>query len=347
MLILLLVGLGTPACAAADALALSGVIQLGAYASREDGGNDTNDLNLDAFSLGVTAQLNGYTLAELSMLYEEDATDPEVDIAAVMFGQENYPWALQAGQVYLPFGMYRTALVNDVLVLEIAEHRALAAILGYHDYGVTVQTYLFQGDVNHASTSNDTLHNWGARLAWDSEPDDTDMGIGLDYISNMTDSNGIGDYLDDSWDDAVVGYGKNDWLSNRVGAWIVHGYMHVGPVLFTGELLRAESYRDADMESADAALAPVGKAPRAWQVEVAYSTQIHGHEVTFAAAMQQSQDVLFLELPRRRQSLGANVQLNSKTSIGVEVWRDHDYDMIDGGSDAHTSNIGLQLTREF
>ena len=69
----------------------------------------------------MTAQLSDYSSAEISLLYEEDSTDLEVDTASISFEKEGNPFALQVGQTYLPFGMFTTSLVNDTLVLEVAE----------------------------------------------------------------------------------------------------------------------------------------------------------------------------------------------------------------------------------
>ena len=66
-----------------------------------------------------------------------------------------------------------------------------------------------------------------------------------------------------------------------------------------------------------------------------------------AMAWQETQDALFLELPERRQSVGASTALDEKTTLGLEVWRDRDYSVANGGTGDRSNNIGLLLTREF
>lgn len=330
----------------ADTVELSGTVEIGAYAGEGYEGDDYSDLTVDTAAVALTAQLNDYSSAEISLLYEEDDTDLEVDTASVTFATENSPWSLQLGQTYLPFGAYSTSLVNDTLPLEIAETRETAAIAGYSEHGITALAYVFNGDVDHDSASNDTLQNWGARLAYDSTADNAGFGIGVDYLSNIADSDSIGDYLDDNWT-SPTGAGYDQWLRSSVSAWAVHGYANAGPVLLTAELVRTDGFSSTEMNSAALAAAPVGEEPLAWQLEAAYTTELFDREYTFAFAWQETEDALFLELPERRQSLGASTALDDKTTLGLELWRDKDYSTANGGTGERSHNIGLLLTREF
>lgn len=328
---------------AAETVELSGTVEIGAYAGEDYAGGDYSDLTVDTAAVALTAQLNDYSSAEISLLYEEDDTDLEVDTASITFAKDGSPWSLQLGQTYLPFGAFSTNLVNDTLVLEMAETRETAAIAGFSRDGFTAQTYVFNGDIDHDSASNDTLQNWGARIAYDSD----NFGAGLDYISNIADSDGISGYLDDNWDDTLAGAGADQWLRSSVGAWSAHAYAGIGPVTFTAELLRTDGFSTAEILSSVLATAPVGEEPTAWQVEAAYTAQLFDREYTFALAWQETEDALFLELPERRQSVGASTALDEKTTLGLEVWRDKDYSIANGGTGERSHNVGLLLTREF
>lgn len=330
----------------AESVELSGTVEIGAYAGEGYEGDDYSDLTVDTAAVALTAQLNDYSSAEISLLYEEDDTDLEVDTASITFAKEGNPFSLQLGQTYLPFGAFSTSLVNDTLPLEMAEIRETVAIAGFSDGGFSAQAYVFNGDVDHDSASNDTLQNWGTRLAYDSEPDNAGFGVGLDYLSNIGDSDSIGGYLDDNWA-SPTGAGYDQWLRSEVGAWAVHGYANVGPVVLTAELVRTDGFSTAEMLTAAAALAPVGEEPQAWQLEAAYTTTLFDREYTLAMAWQETQDALFLELPERRQSVGASTALDEKTTLGLEVWRDRDYSVANGGTGDRSNNIGLLLTREF
>lgn len=321
----------------ADSIELSGVVEVGAYAGEGYTGDDYSDLTVDTASVGITAQLNDYSSAEISLLYEEDATDLEVDTASITFAKEGNPFSLQLGQTYLPFGAFSTSLVNDPLTLELAETRETAAIAGLSENGFTAQTYVFNGDVDHDSASNNTLQNWGARLAYDSEPENAGMGVGMDYISNIADSDGIQGFVEDSVPDA------NLWLRDERGAWAAHGYVNWGPVNVTAEYVLSEDFSAIERFTAPG----MGESPEAWQLEAAYTTQLFDREYIFAMAWQESEDALFLELPERRQSVGVSTALDEKTTLGLEIWRDKDYGVKEGGTGDRSNNIGVLLTREF
>lgn len=321
----------------AESIELSGVVEVGAYAGEDYAGDDYSDLNVDTVSVGLAAQLNDYSSAEISLLYEEDATDLEVDTASITFTKDGNPFSLQLGQTYLPFGTFSTNLVNDPLTLDMAETRETAALAGFSESGFTAQTYVFNGDVDHDSASNDTLQNWGARLAYDNEPEQAGSGVGLDYISNIADSDGIQGFVEDSVPDA------NLWLRDERGAWAAHGYVNLGSVNVTAEYVLAEDFSDTEMLTAPG----MGESPAAWQLEAAYTAQLFEREYILAMAWQESEDALFLELPERRQSVGANTALDEKTTLGLEIWRDKDYGVKEGGTGERANNIGVLLTREF
>ncbi len=321
----------------AESLALSGTVEFGAYAGEGYADDDYSDLTVDTAAVALAAQLNDYSSAEISLLYEEDATELEVDTASISFAKEGNPLSLQLGQTYLPFGAYSTSLVNDTLVLEIAETRETAAIAGYAQDGFTAQAYVFNGDVDHDSDSNNTLQNWGARLAWDSAEEEEGTGLGLDYISNMADSDGIQGFVEDNVADASL------WLEDARSAWSAHAYTNLGSIKLTGEYLAMTDFSDAEIAAAPG----LQESPEAWQLEAAYTTRLFDRDYTFALAWQETEDALFLELPKRRQSVGASTALDEKTTLGLELWRDKDYRVSDGGTGETSSNIGLLLTREF
>jgi hypothetical protein len=326
----------SPAEKAIEAVELFGTVEVGAYAGKGYNNEDTSDLTVDTAAIGMNAQLNDYSSAEISLLYEEGGTELDVDTASITYAKEGNPFALQLGQTYLPFGAYSTQLVNDTLALQIAETRETAAIAGFSQNGFTAQAYVFNGDIDHDSATNDTLQNWGARLAWQSA-EEAGSGVGLDYINNIADSDAIQSFVEDKVTDAHL------WLRDERSAWSAHAYTNVGPVLLTAEYLTSDNFSEAEI----AAATDIGKSPQAWQLEGAYTTQLFEREYTFAMAWQETEDALFLELPERRQSIGASTALDEKTSLAMELWRDTDYSVTDGGTGDTANNIGLLLTREF
>lgn len=104
---------------------------------REQDGQESSDLKLSTFELGLEVKahelLKGYAL----LLWEQDDTEPiDLDEAYLVLGDgKGMPLSLTAGRFYLPFGMFYSHFITDPITLELGETRKTAAMLGYtHDY---------------------------------------------------------------------------------------------------------------------------------------------------------------------------------------------------------------------
>ena len=142
---------------------------------------------LATFELGIAAQVTDWVEAMASLLYEEDDTDLEVDLAMITIANpEVTPVFFSAGQFYLPFGAYQTNLVSDPLTLEIGETRETAAQLGFVYQGFSGSAYAFNGD-NKVNGDNH-IDSWGANLAFAQEREDLVWTVGAGYINDLGDS---------------------------------------------------------------------------------------------------------------------------------------------------------------
>ena len=97
---------------------IAGLIELEAAYQRPYAGPSASDLSLATLELGLQTQVSAWVEAGITLLYEEDATPLEVDIAYLSLGNpERSPYSLSAGQVYLPFGAFETHMISDPLTL--------------------------------------------------------------------------------------------------------------------------------------------------------------------------------------------------------------------------------------
>jgi len=161
-----------------DALTFSGVIEVEASYTDPDSGDSESDLVVATAELVAEAELSENLSAALILLYEEDDTDLEVDVATISYKHSTNGFSFVLGQDYVPFGSYSTILVNDPLTLDIGEARETAFIANYESGQFNGAFYLFNGDQDE--DGHEHLNNFGARIAFVSG----NFSVGVDYLSN-------------------------------------------------------------------------------------------------------------------------------------------------------------------
>ena len=251
---------------------LSGLIEVGGAWIDYDHDNpaladeDASDLSLTTVELTAEAELNEWVNVVAVLLYEDatsfegdnDETDVTMDVGTVTIGNtEEYPLYLTAGVMYVPFGALLTHFPDDPLMnvpvtLVLGETREKALLLGIEHERFSVSAYLFNGDVNETGEENH-VESYGFDANYSVEDlEGVDLLIGVSYISNIADSDGLEEELGGPIQDYIDGFDV---------------YAHVG---FAGFFVDAE-YMTALDDFAVGELAPVEVEPAVWNVEVGYN----------------------------------------------------------------------------
>jgi uncharacterized coiled-coil protein SlyX len=334
-----------------DRIEMAGLIEVEAYYAEPFGGGDESDVVLATFELGVASQVNDWVEVAASLLYEEDATDLEVDLAYLTIANsERTPVFFTAGQFYVPFGAYETNLVSDPLTLEIGETRETAVALGFVHRGFSGSVYAFNGD--NRIDGDSRIGSWGANLAWGQERDALTWTVGAGYINDLGDSDTLQDSVADNrtaWLEGLLGAGDPaaDTFSTdptgRTGGWTGNLAVIAGPFNVIGEYLTAADRFDP------ASLSYNGKGarPSAWNIEVGYGFEVLGREAVVAAAWQGSDEAVVLELPKQRWLVGVTVEIFASMALSLEYAHDTDYRTRDGGTGDTANAVVAQLAVEF
>ena len=138
-----------------ERIQVSGVVEAEAGYLKDFSDEQASDIVGATVAIAIEANLSADTVAVVSFLYEEDDTPFEVDEAFISHASGNSTWTI--GQIYLPFGTYETAMLNDPLTLEIAETRETALLWQYQRGGLGLEAYGFNGDTD--IDGRDTIQN--------------------------------------------------------------------------------------------------------------------------------------------------------------------------------------------
>jgi len=292
-------------------------------------GKSTSDVILATAELGVAAKLNDWVAGEITLLYEEDETDLEVDVATIRLAPPEGPWLVSAGQFYVPFGVFDSNMVSDPLTLEIGETRESSLRAGFERGGAFGSVYVFNG--TNKKNGDNQINNWGANLGYGKQSDRLSVAGSLSYINDIGDS--------DTLQDALA---SND-VKGYTAGWGISMLAETGPFTLIGEYLGATE--EFDPPQLD--FKGEGARPSAWGIEAGYGFHVAGRDATFALGYQGTSEALALDLPERRLLAALSVGIMERTALSFEWAHDNDYDVADGGTGESADTLTAQLAVEF
>lgn len=310
-------------------LDFQGLVEVEGYHARPYVGADESDIVLATGALGIEAILNEWLSAEVSTLYEEDDTPLEIDTASVSVIDPDQVWSLRAGQFYVPFGLYETAMVSDPLTLELGETRETAISVQAGAGGLRAGVYAFNGDAD----GEDRVDSWGGTLAWEGRLGPADLLLSGGYLNHLAESDGLQDALAPSGGDT----------GHEVAGWTATAVLDVRDLTLVGEYLAAVD----DFATDELAFRGAGARPAAWNAEASYGFGIHGRQARVALAYQGSDEALAAGLPKSRALAAFSVDVWRNTTLSLEYARDRDYDVADGGSGETAGTFTTQLAVAF
>jgi len=322
---------------------IAGLIEVEAGYTSPFEGDDESDIVLATFELGVSSQITAWVEAGAALLYEEDETDLEVDIAYVtLFNDAVAPVFATAGQVYVPFGAYETQLVSDPLTLEIGETRETSLQLGFVQGSFMGSVYAFNGENDVDGESQ--IGGWGGNLGYAYEGEDRAVTLGVGYLNDLGDSDSLQDLIADNRVAAIAeGAAISEDPTERTGGWTLNAAAALGPFTLIGEYLAATGEFDMDSLQFDGD----GARPSAWNIEAGYAFPVMGRESVAAIAYQGTSEALALELPEERWMLGWSVAIFDNTALSFEWAHDNDYSESKGGTGESADTFVAQLAVEF
>jgi hypothetical protein len=310
-----------------DRIEVGALIEIEAsYVDPYEGGSES-DIVVATFAPYITSKVNDWIGVEASLLYEEDETDLEVDIATVSIANpDKTPVYSIIGQTYMPFGNYDTNMVSDPLTLEIGESRETAIQVGTASFGFTGVAYVFDGDVD--GDDDNSVDDWGGFLGFNREFDSGALSLGVGYISSLGESDSLQEGIN---------------VSDDVSGKAFNARLDLGDFNIIGEYVGANDSFDA----ADFAYRGGGAKPSAYNIEAGYSFSTLGKDSVIAVGVQGSRESLALDLPRTRYLVSYGVDVLRNTGLLFEYAYDKDYGKSDGGTGKNGSSLLAQLAVVF
>lgn len=310
---------------------LSGSMETQASYKSDFAGKNRSDISFSEMILELNAKVDDWISTRLALYYKEHKVPLEVDIATITVGNPaKTPFYLKAGQMYLPFGNFTTAMVSDPLTLNVTETREAAIQVGFKHEGFYGSVFTFNGD--SSNDGKEKVNRYGGHLGFGRKSDHSSYDLGLGYLSDMGDTWTIGDALKNKGEDYQQASGLRG-----------HAIFEMNSVRFVGSYLSAlENFSRDNFD-----FKGEGATPAAWHTEVSYTTDVAGKETTFAVGYQGTRECLMLELPATRYLGTVSVGLFDNTSLSLEYAVNEDYSQEDGGTGEDATAVTLQFAVEF
>lgn len=308
---------------------LSGCIEIEVgFEDNDMDDEDTSDISLATAEVGLEATPTDWLTGFVLFSWDDDEEEMIFDEAHITLGgSENIPYYLQAGKLYVPFGVYETHMISDPLTLDLGETVDNAIQVGVNMGGVSAAVYTFNGDTDEIGEDDD-ISCFGASLAYEYASDAFTLAAGADWMNNLFESDGLIDVAEDH--SGIIDY---------VDGYAIHTLACMGPVSFMAEYVSAgDDISFGDGTEIDA--------PAAWALELGYTIELAGKETTFAVGYQASEDAVEI-LPESKILCSVGMGFNDYFSAAVEYATAEDYDLSDGGSGENVDTVTLQLALEF
>jgi hypothetical protein len=323
-----------------DKVSFSGLVEVEAGFEKGYENEDTSDIVLATVELGIEAELCDWATANVVLLWEEDDTEPvDIDVGSITLASEDSPFFLTAGRIYIPFGNFETHMVSDPLTLEIGETAESALQVGFESGGFHASAFVFNGDIDQDG-DDDEIKNYGVSIGYACENDNMSLDVGVDWINNIWDSDGLGDIVEEDLDLPL------DEYADGIAA---HLILNFGSFCLIGEYVGAMNDSEFNVYSpVTQTLVDVSKVEelKAWNIELGYSFEVAGKETTFAIGYQGT-DKMGGVFPEDRYIGAVGIALCEYFGLSVEYVHDEDYGINAGGTDDDADIVTVQLALEF
>ena len=293
----------------AEKVTLSGAVEIEANHESMDfkdpatQDTDTSDLTLATVELGVDVDIAKHVKGHVLFLWQEDDTEPvDVDEGFIIIdGEDRFPFFLNVGKLYVPFGYYESHFISDPMTLGIGETNQSALKVGFVNDWIEICAAAFNGDVDETG-ADDTIDGYVGSLTVtipEGMVPNLTLMLGASYISNIADTDGLEGETPGTVCDHVGGF----------SAFLSASFMD--KFFFEAEYLEAMDEFAAGELSFDG-----GNrfGPKAWNLELAYALT----EKLELAVKYEGSDDLGGFMPEQQYGAAVVYSLFENTSLALE-----------------------------
>ncbi len=295
-------------------------------------GEPTGDWTLGSSELDAAAALNDKVEAYLALAYDESppvSGGPRVANSALnlYMGFINIgdldvsPYYFTAGQLYVPFGRFSTAMVSAPLTMRMGRTKSRPFIVGYKSQGETgpfAAGYAFKSDT---TLGNSAIG--GVNLGYVFGGPTLSGEVGASFISSMDDVGGLqvtGSPIGTTFGGFASPTNGSEQVHKVPGA-DVHAIFNVSNYSLTLEWVSSLGRFDKQ----DLSFNGRGAQLQGAQAELGNTFMLFDRPSSLGASYQWSKDTLALNMPHERLNFVFNISIWKDTVESIEYRHDIDF----------------------
>lgn len=295
-------------------------------------GKTRGDWTLGSGELDVTAAVNDDVEAYIALAYDESRpsyggtrvsnSNINLNMGFINIGDlDQTPWYFTAGQLYVPFGRFSSAMISAPLTLRMARTKTRPFILGYKSQGQSgpfAATYAYKSDTNLGNSAVG-----GVNLGYVFNVGSAAGEFGGSIISSLDDAGGI------QYTGSVPGTTFGGFASPTNGNELVHkvpgGGFHVSMGIDRYSLTAEWVTSLGRFRTQDLSFNGRGAQLQAAQLEGGVTFMMFDKPASIGVGYQWSKDTLALNMPQHRLSGVYNISIWKDTVESLEYRHDIDY----------------------
>ena len=313
-------------------IALSGKAEPVGSWHRSTFGQSSGDWTLGSSELDVAAAVNDKVEAYIALAYDESPPSVggariansgfNLNMGFVNIGDlDETPFYFTAGQLYIPFGRFSSAMISAPLTMRMARTKSRPFILGYKsqsDSGPFAATYAYKSDTTLGNSAVG-----GVNLGYVFNTGYMAGEVGASVISSLDDVGG----MQNTGSRAGTTFGGFSSPTNgsesvhKVPGTGVHASMGYDRYSLTAEWVSSLGRYHAQ----DLSFNGVGAQPQAAQLEWGMTFMAFDKPSSIGVGYQWSKDTLALNLPEHRISGVFNISIWKDTVESLEYRHDIDF----------------------
>jgi hypothetical protein len=306
---------------------LSGYVNaVGQYSEKDHLGGNTHstNLNITAAELQTIANISPWVSGFVSLKWNSfDGTNNVAAQRAYMtLGKlSTSPFYASVGTMYVPFGRYSTALIEDPVTKVMGRNLSThgAALIGFAKPSVSAQIFGFKGDALVKGKSDDII---GADANYYATYKNGKAQIGAGFINNLSESIGIQSYSYQN----NGNYGFNGFnMAKRVPAYDINAQASFGAFALTGEFIGTTT----DYDTADLSFNSKGARPKALHIEGLYNFKLMNRPSNVGLFYGHTSQALGFALPNNSFGAIFNTEVAKDLLLAAEYDHNVDYKATD------------------
>jgi hypothetical protein len=296
------------------------------------------DINLTKGELDAIFEVSPWATGGLIVKYEETPAGStsrriknsriKLDRGFLTIGQlDKSPLYFTMGQIYAPFGVFGSSMIDDPATKNIGRYKDRMAVLGFYREGLQAQVYAYPGETKG---NNNVFDHSGFNLAYEYSKDKFKISVGGSVIGNFAETDGMQDIFG-------AAYPTNEPLKNRVYGIDGRIKLDYKPFSIAAEYVGAAKRFDVR----DISFNNEGARPAAMNVEGKAEVDFMGKTHNFALGYGHTWQALALKQPKDTLYGVYSLAIVKNAILGFEYKHDINYAWTDTAVQKGITTVGV------